>query len=534
MPSTPGREKGRRASARARGATSPGSPPSPRSSVPFDWRPAAIVTGCVLLVTSVFLYQERRIAGVWGYSLDDSWIYATMARNLATGQGFAFNPGEPVSGSTGPLYTFVLAFLYFLFRDVVWTAKGFGILCQIGSAIAIHAAVRHALPGARGIPLAAGILMGTAPALVWGSLSGMEIPFYVLLVSIGILFHVRGRTLLAVLVWSLGVWLRPDGLFLVALAVAFGNPRDLPKRALVAAPVVLAYFGFNAAIGGSWMPQTVGAKAHFGIDLVHRTWNMMREWGALWGVPYRRTDQLEEPIVFLALLLIGAVLTLRRKPLLAAYVIGFPIAMSLFRDHSASHKRYILYVIPFAMLLSVMAVDFLSRKWAQSRQEWVAPVVLALCLVWQATLVPPKAEVYAWNVQNINKMQVLLGKFVKLVTQPGDRVATNDIGAIGYFGERYVVDLMGLITPQGTLKENLEEYQPKLLLVFLTWFRTDAVPDPKSGNYLFFDADSSHRYELLAGIELRKNTICANNRMTAYVRLGPDDPSPTQRFLYYF
>jgi hypothetical protein len=93
---------------------------------------------------------------------------------------------------------------------------------------------------------------------------------------------------------------------------------------------------------------------------------------------------------------------------------------------------------------------------------------------------------------------------------------------------------MGLISPQRTLKENLEIHEPKLLLIFVTWFRSDAVPDPKTGNFLFYDADSSHRYELLAGIELQKNTISASNRMTAYVRLGRDDPSPAQRFLYTF
>jgi hypothetical protein len=46
-----------------------------------------------------------------------------MARNLATGKGFAFNPGEPVAESTGPLYTFILAFFYALFHEVVWSAK---------------------------------------------------------------------------------------------------------------------------------------------------------------------------------------------------------------------------------------------------------------------------------------------------------------------------------------------------------------------------------------------------------------------------
>jgi hypothetical protein len=491
----------------------------------------------VVLLAWFFLAQEKQIAGDWGYALDDSWIYAQMARNLATGHGFAFNPDEPVAGATGPLYTFLLAFFYLIFREVVWSAKVFGILCQIGAGLAIYGTMMALLPGRRMVAILTALLVVTSPPLLWGMLSGMEIPLYLLLVALGLFFYVRSRPLLAVLFWSIGVWVRPDGLFLVALGLV-AWPREALRRLAVAAPVVLAFFGFNFLVGGSWMPQTVGAKAHFAVDLGYRTWNMMREWAALWGIPYRPTDTLEEPVVFLLLLLLGAAVTIRRWPLLAAYAIGFPIAMSLFREHSASHKRYILYVIPFAMILSVMAIDFvtrlISRKWAVANAHLVVPAAVAVCLVWQASYIPPKAEVYGWNVQNINKMQKLLGEFVKLVTKPGERVATNDIGAIGYFGERYVVDLMGLISPQRTLEENLEHYEPKLLLVFVTWFRDEAVPDPKSGNYLFYDADSTHRYELLAGIELKKNTICASNRMTAYVRLGPDEPSPTQRFLYRF
>ena len=494
---------------------------------------AVLIAIATIAFATYFLSLEKKIAGDWGYPLDDSWIYATMARNVATGHGFAFNPDQPVAGATGPLYTFLLALFYFLFHEVIWSAKIFGILCQIGSGCAIYLTAVALLPERRFLALTAALLVATSPPLLWGMFSGMEIPLYLLLVCTGLAFYVRSRHRIAVLLWSIGVWVRPDGLFLVALGL-IGPPKEAAKRALVAAPFLLAFFGFNHLIGGHWMPQTVGAKAHFGIDLVGRTWDMMREWGALWGVPYLRLDAVEEPILFLPLLLLGAAVALRRWPLFVLYAIGFPLALSLFREHSASHKRYILYVIPFAMLLIAMAIDFLSRKFGGRRAAPLAALAAVACLVWQGFFIPEKAEVYAWNVQNINKMQRVLGNFVKLSTQPGDIVAVNDIGAIGYFGERNVVDLMGLISPRRTLPENLREYRPKLLIIFMTWFQEYARDDPKSGNYMFFDADSTHRYELIAGIELKKNTICANNRMTAYVRLGPNDPSPTQRWLYKF
>ena len=134
--------KGRKGRAGARAAEA-----APRRASPdlgrFVPLLLVVVTGAA---AALYLEAEHRIAGRWGFSLDDSWIYAQMARNVATGQGFAFNPGEPVAGSTGPLYTLILALFYALFHEVVWSAKLFGLACLAGSAVAIQRAVRALVP----------------------------------------------------------------------------------------------------------------------------------------------------------------------------------------------------------------------------------------------------------------------------------------------------------------------------------------------------------------------------------------------------
>jgi arabinofuranosyltransferase len=486
----------------------------------------------VPLIALFFLRAERNIAGDWGYCLDDSWIHATFARNLATGHGYSFNPGETVGGSTGPLYTLILAFFYWAFREVIWSAKIFGILCQIGAALAIYSAVLALLPNRSILALIAALFVASAPPLAWAMLSGMEISLYLLLVCVGLNFYVRSRPLAAVAFWSLGVWARSDGLFLVLLGT-IAPPREMVRRLAVAAPLVLLFFGFNETVGGHLLPQTVTTKAHLGFDVLGRSWNILRETGELWGVPYRHKTAFDEPIVLLPFVLLGTWLAIRKAPLLSLYTWGFPLAISLFHGHTAPEKRYVLYVIPFGVALAALAWNQIDA-WMADRWRSVGITSAGVCLAMQALILPARAERYGWNVQNINKMQITLAKFAGLVTQPGDAVAVNDIGAMGYFSGRYVVDLVGLVTPPRSLPEDLTLYRPKLLVIFVRWFRPYARDDPKTGNFLFFDSDSTHRYELLAGIDLRRNTICAASRMTAYVRLGKNDPSPTQRWLYVF
>lgn len=477
-----------------------------------------------------FLHREWLIAGLWGFSLDDSWIHAVFARNIATGKGYSFNPGEPVSGSTGPLYSILLGAAHALTGEMIGTAKVIGVACHLVSVVQIYRAARHLDPGHAWVPLAAATLVATSPLLLWASLSGMEISFYVALLCSGLERYLAGRDVAAILFWSLGVWVRPDGLFLVVLGM-LGPTRTLWKRAAVAASVILPFFAFNAIVGGSILPQTVAAKSHFGFDLAGRTWKLAREWAAIWGVPFRRGDELEHPILLLPFLLVGIVLLARKKPVLALYAIGLPIAFSLFRDNSSSHKRYILHVIPFGILLAVAGMQWLASRFAPRRRADAAFLALSLaCLVWQAAIANAKGTTHGWNVQNINMMQRLLAETTRHATVPEAVVAASDIGAIAYFSQRKVVDLMGLVSAPRTLPQNLTHHRPDVLIVMVDWFKEYARRDSTTNFFAFYDEDSTHKYTPIFAVELSHNTICAGDQMVAFVRQRPGDPPPPLNF----
>lgn len=487
------------------------------------------IAGAVLL----FLVREHRTAGQWGFSLDDSWIHAAFAKNIATGHGFSFNADHPVAGSTGPLYSILIALLFGITQDMIWSAKVLGILWQAGAALLTYHTSLHLRPGARAQALFVGLLVGISPSLVWASISGMEISVYLLLVCLGIYFYAQGRDVAATLAWAVGVWVRPDGLFLVALSL-IGPRRTLGKRMLVLVPVLAVYLAFNLAVGGSLLPQTVAAKTHFALDLSARTTVLLREWGTLWGIPFRRNDQLEHPALLLLLAAVGAAVTIRRYPALALYWLGLPVVLSLFRENSASHKRYILYVIPFGMLLAAQGIAFLTRRLKGRQRRAVLVSSLLVCATWQGIYLDHKATSHGWNVQNINRMQRWLGTMARGLTEPGDAIAASDIGAIGYFSGRPVIDLMGLVAARRPLPENLSRYRPKLLIVDIEWFLPYVRRDPPSGYFAFFDADSTHKYAPLGAVELLNNTICSTNQMIVFTRQGLNDPPVPNKFRYRF
>ena len=76
---------------------------------------------CLVLATC-FVSIER----LWPYTMDDAFISLRYARHLATGEGLAFNAGEPLEGYTNFLWTVMLAIPHLGGWDAELFAKAVG------------------------------------------------------------------------------------------------------------------------------------------------------------------------------------------------------------------------------------------------------------------------------------------------------------------------------------------------------------------------------------------------------------------------
>ncbi len=199
----------------------PGSDPpaAGRAGAPW-WLLAAGALGCL-----AYLVVERRVlGGGGGFPLDDSWIHLAFAANLAAGEGLSLNPGELITGSTAPLWTALLSIVLLLpGSTVAWVKLLGGALYLAGVDATWRLARELELP--RGLAaLAAGLGLGSG-WLIWSALSGLEIPLFVVLSLWGMLLHLRERRgrvgpPLSVAVLAAAALARPEGLLLLALAVA--------------------------------------------------------------------------------------------------------------------------------------------------------------------------------------------------------------------------------------------------------------------------------------------------------------------------
>jgi hypothetical protein len=468
---------------------------SPRPRL-FDGIPARqilLLGGLAALSLGVYVLASAVTYRV-GFPLDDAWIHQTYARNLALRGEWSFIPGEPSTGSTAPIWSALLVvgqwagggksglWLY------AWTYL-LGWLALWGTA-AIGAMIFPALcPENPKWAFWAGALMVFEWHLAWAAGSGMETLLFGLLIllSLGMLTRPHIRWGLLGLVIGLSVWARPDGLTLLGPAglVLLLQPRGWRNRladavslgAGLAGPVI-AYLGFNVGLSGTFLPATFFAK--------------QAEYAVLRETPLilRLAQQAGLPLVGAgALLLPGALVAgirggIRRKWGVAAGVIwaaGYMALYALRLPVDYQHGRYVMPVIP--VLVTWGAAGYVWFDWVAGAKPAVAGRVTSR--VWGISLAlvglifwGRGALAYAQDTAVIETEMAAAAEWVAHNTPPQALIAAHDIGALGYFSGRRLVDLAGLATPEvipfirdeARLSEYLDARQVDVLVTFPSWY----------------------------------------------------------------
>ncbi|HET9952107.1 MAG TPA: hypothetical protein VFS09_09960 [Candidatus Eisenbacteria bacterium] len=417
------------------------------------------------------------------YLTDDSYIHFQFAKHVLRGEGFAFNAGEPTYGATSPLWVLLLAAVGLVVPgaaatpatlDVVppfvWIAKGLGALAVALSVLAAHRLARR-LGWSEGEGYAlAGLLAFHAWSARW-AVSGMESPLALLFVLLS--FDALAATLLSGdgrRAWSAGALLaaaalvRPEVLLLalmalVALAVASPSSPDAGPGAgrrragAFALGFALPYGAWLAAAFAMFhrlVPNTSGAKAGAWFD-AERGIAAIRD-----AVRIALAAEFVPLALAVGALAFGAWDVWRRRPsparafwlLVALWPVALVAAFALTGVQVVS--RYLLIATPAVLLLGVGGYRHL-RAIAPPRVRG-ARIALLLVLAIHAAeglvvtfrVSAPAAREHA---AGLRASLGSIGLWARANTPPSTRFAVADIGAFGYYSDRPVLDLYGLVTP---------------------------------------------------------------------------------------
>ena len=527
----------------------------------ISFKTVALTTGLATVgVASLFRYAELQHGA--GMPLDDSWIHLQFARNLVEGNGFAFNPGETTAGSTAPLWTLSLAALMLLPWDILGSVKVFGILLHWASSVlAVRLARSHGLEAPWA--LLVGLVVATTPRLVWGALSGMEIPLYLLLSTAGLCFHVerigRSPSILGTMLLALAVLARPECLILFPLCLIdrwrFDRSQDHRRmnlgHGLLYAAIIAPWIVFNLLVSGNPLPNTYYAKVGgYGLLQAIAAADMTQVGKALVVYPLIQARELgrfavENSLFVSMVCLLGFLELLRRDRaesgmlswIIPLVLVAFPLvrgAVAPFKGALFQHGRYAAFLVPLITVAGALGLRSLLEVLAHGRygkqlqflRQWAIPAVVGLLVLELAVANIKYARTYARNVANINATHVKMGRWLASNTPADAVVATHDIGAVGFFSHRYLYDTTGLITPtvldylpkgrpadEGVARF-LRDKKPDYLVLIPSWYPT--LTRRIEGIQAVFS------------INVSDNTVVAGDRFVAYrlpwSSLPPDGP----------
>ena len=426
-----------------------------------------------------------------GFPLDDSWIHAVYARELARSGMLAYNPGVPATGETAPLWPLVLAPIYVFGRSVtaiVAATKLAGAALHAAACAILGRTLAREAPDRPVIAACAATLVALHPHLIAASVSGMEVPLAELVIA-GLLAAASSRRALwlalggaaaigarpevavvAVLLPAL-MWIRADARAAVKLSVA----------SLAGAVAALAALGIrNYAVSGMALPATFHAKANRGpiFDPVLQHTGFV---DLLGQVP------LLDHVAVLVALIVAALLLHRdtraglSRTGAALYLSGLAFCAVSFAlippaDPPAFyHQRYVLPGVMLAIAAMPILVDGVLTRFAPRAPRVVAPLLAAALAVAALASLPARARHLANDAKNIDDVQVAFGR--QLPSQPvTGSVWAVDAGAIRFFGAPFVVDTIGLNTPQllgAGAQPYLDAHPPAYLDFFPGWSRIE-------------------------------------------------------------
>lgn len=494
------------------------SPPADAAAPPSG-RPltAALLLAGALACLGYFATEAFLLSFDLGFPLDDSWIHLQFARNLAEGRGLSYNPGELVTGSTAPLWTALLALLFYVPGSVIVWSKLLGVAFHLAGIDATRRLGRELGLGTGLSAFAAGLTLATS-WLVWSALSGMEIPLFVFLSLWGMIFHLRerrdpGRLPLAAALFGVAALARPEGLLLLVLsladrllvfrrsdgpdagALAWRRPDWKPVLigAALAACAVIGPILFYRWAGGSFLPTTFAAKG-----------GELRRWLPNPQYVYTVLGIFFQPQPYMTLLAGGGVLALlerlgtrRDRGLLPAlWLVALPLAYSIISPVgrgliAGNFGRYYFPHFPVLILLGVLGLERAAAALGPRVQagRWRVPVaaLLLVLIAWPTvTSLVQGAGRYAQNIANVQDSDVRMARWLAGRLPPEAVLAVNDIGALKFFLPNRVVDLAGISSPdlrrevriavqKGTpwndaMITAIAERRPDYLVIFPSWF----------------------------------------------------------------
>lgn len=451
-------------------------------SLPLSKNKNTLIIVILTLLSAVFSYYYIHHSFLtnkeYCFPLDDSWIHLTFARNLIEFGSYSYFKNEMVTaGSTSPIYTLILALGYIFIKNEYLLSFIIGIIFCSLTTLTI-CLLRKEIFSENWLGMIAAFLFALDRWINFFADSGMETPLYIFLIVITYYFYLKRSASLFGLTLGLSLWARPDAIAFIFVIIAdyfiflqmkkkcpadnkdlMGfSKAELTRSSILFGLVLILYVGMNLMLSGTILPNTFSAKTvYYAPEFRSRTGFLEFEvWGYFTSSSY---VLIIVPFILGFMKIFYDSFKLKHNSLLPACLFIFALIFLYWYKlpFAAVKGRYLVPIIPFYIIVSVygareffkILARYLNDKKLINALNLIFFIIL---IVYSAISYSNHKNDYAEQTHHISIRNLSAAKWINENTSENSVIATHDIGAIGYYTKRRIVDVAGLVSPIFTPK----------------------------------------------------------------------------------
>ncbi|MBI2632864.1 MAG: glycosyltransferase family 39 protein [Parcubacteria group bacterium] len=388
----------------------------------------------------------------YNFLADDAFITMRYARNFNNGDGLVYIIGERVNGATSFLWLILLSFFGMFGVDYVFAARSLSLLFSIATVILVFFLCRKIIDRRfYFLCVIAAFLVGINNIVAVWSLSGMYDTMYmfsvVLSLFLTIIFSHRpssSRALFLGGIFSLMILSRLEGIVVMAILflwLIFQRKQKITINQLffflsTLFIIVGGYFIFHYFYYDAWLPNTFYAKVGFSFAQIIR------------GIRYALYFLIDygQIAFFITPLVIVLLFRPRYGILIAGVIAGILGEIIFVGGDGLGMYRFMLPVIPLWVILLVMSVELLFSY----IPLLYAKIIISISIM-MITVFFIKYPSFGYEYGRIRDMKqyeiprwTAVGKWLRQNAKPNESVALVPIGAVGYYSNLKIYDMLGL------------------------------------------------------------------------------------------
>lgn len=398
----------------------------------------------------------------WSYTIDDAYITARCAENLVETGTPSFNPGDSSEVASSPASVWLMAAAIFCGINSIVTAKTLGLLAAVATSVLVFRAVHNTTRSSL-VATCAGLIIATAPGWTIHAVGGLETTIFGLAVLGVCLLPEQRAGFAGFLPWVASVAaasvLRPEGLLVAFLAIAWAWSPQRRRIGIIAIAVVVGLTVLRFAVHGALVPLAFDAKPSFLRNLLSQDVSVV---DSLRYLETTLSMKARKAPFGMGWMLVASYLVVvahcaRREKVAITHLIGM-LGLGLFVVSPPDWMPAQRFLVPYLPVIVVSVVPWIyglleeeDFGGAVARKLVAASFALVLVVMNLDAQASWSSRYRSHDViaaLDASQFHAPIGRWLRVHAERGDRLLAYEVGAVGYFGGLHVIDHEGIAHEQ--------------------------------------------------------------------------------------